>query len=112
MSDWLATLEDHRRALDGKGPDERPAQYIIRHGSMRAGLYRPRGVDDQQPHAQDEVYIVHAGHGEFVNGGERRRFGPGDVIFVRAGVEHRFENFSDDFETWVVFWGPDGGEPD
>jgi len=32
------------------------------------------------------------------------------VIFVEAGVEHRFEDFTDDFETWVVFWGPQGGE--
>ena len=27
-----------------------------------------------------------------------------------AHMEHRFENFSDDFATWVVFYGPLGGE--
>jgi hypothetical protein len=32
------------------------------------------------------------------------------MLFVPAGVEHRFEDFSDDFAVWVVFWGPDGGE--
>jgi len=34
----------------------------------------------------------------------------GDVLFVAAGVEHRFLNISDDFSAWVVFWGPKGGE--
>ena len=37
-------------------------------------------------------------------------FGPGDLIFVPAGAEHRFEDFSDDLETWVAFYGPEGGE--
>ena len=34
----------------------------------------------------------------------------GDCLFVAAGVEHRFETFSNDFSTWDVFWGPKGGE--
>jgi mannose-6-phosphate isomerase-like protein (cupin superfamily) len=46
----------------------------------------------------------------FNRAGERRPFKPHDVIFVPAGMEHRFEGFSDDFQTWVVFWGPTGGE--
>ena len=29
---------------------------------------------------------------------------------VAAGAVHRFVDFSDDFQTWVVFWGPEGGE--
>ena len=37
-------------------------------------------------------------------------FERGEVLFVAAGVEHRFENFSDDFSTWVLFHGPEGGE--
>ena len=35
---------------------------------------------------------------------------PGTPLFVAAGVEHRFDDFSDDFETWVVFYGAEGGE--
>ena len=34
------------------------------------------------------------------------------LIFVPAGIEHRFENFTDDFSTWVIFYGPAGGEKD
>ena len=48
--------------------------------------------------------------GQFVNGAERHPFGPGDVLFVSAGVPHRFEDFSDDLAVWVIFYGPEGGE--
>jgi mannose-6-phosphate isomerase-like protein (cupin superfamily) len=40
----------------------------------------------------------------------RLRFSPGDLLFVWAGVEHRFEEFTDDLAVWVVFYGPEGGE--
>ena len=80
------------------------------HGTMSVGYYKPVAADPQQPHKHDEVYIVHIGTGEFVIAGQRSRFVPGDVFFVPSGAEHRFENFSSDFATWVVFWGPQGGE--
>ncbi len=37
---------------------------------------------------------------------------PGELPFVPAGIEHRFLDFSDDFITWVLFYGPEGGEAD
>jgi len=80
------------------------------HGSMSVELYAPVGRDPQTPHAQDELYFIHLGSGEFVLEGERHAFGPGTAFFVPAGAEHRFERFTPDFATWVVFWGPDGGE--
>ncbi|HEY8600577.1 MAG TPA: cupin domain-containing protein [Thermomicrobiales bacterium] len=83
---------------------------VLAHGSMIVEHYAPRGVDTQHPHTRDELYVVIAGTGSFVNGGERHRFAPGDVLFVPAGVVHRFEEFSDDFATWVIFYGPEGGE--
>jgi mannose-6-phosphate isomerase-like protein (cupin superfamily) len=84
--------------------------YGIRHGTMRAGLYVPQGSDPQSTHKQDELYIVASGTGAFVKNGERVPFVPQDVLFVEAGADHRFEDFSEDFATWVVFWGPEGGE--
>ena len=107
MADWLVRTEEMRRKLqEGGGIYVDP----LRHGTMSAGLYAPRGHDPQLPHEQDEIYIVSKGTGTVLKAGERQPFGPGDIIFVEAGVEHRFEEFSDDFETWVVFWGPKGGE--
>ena len=83
----------------------------FRRGTLEVEIYAPRGTDPQTPHKKDEVYMVVAGSGEFVAGGSRYEFGPGDFLFVAAGVEHRFERFSDDLAVWVLFYGPDGGEP-
>jgi mannose-6-phosphate isomerase-like protein (cupin superfamily) len=111
MSDpaWKSSRVAIEQVLAGLPANEQ-FHYPIRHGSMRVGLYAPRGEDDQEPHVQDELYIVASGSGTFTKGAERIPFAPGDVLFVEAGLEHRFEEFSEDFSTWVVFWGPEGGE--
>jgi mannose-6-phosphate isomerase-like protein (cupin superfamily) len=89
---------------------DHPFAVLMRHGSMSVELYAPQEYDSQSPHEQDELYVVVAGTGMFNRAGERRPFQPHDVIFVEAGVEHRFEGFSDDFQTFVIFYGPKGGE--
>jgi mannose-6-phosphate isomerase-like protein (cupin superfamily) len=104
------TLAQAINALAEREPDSKPFAELITRGTLRVGLYAPRGEDPQQPHDQDEVYIVMSGQGTFVNGEESHRFQPGDVLFVAAGVTHRFEDFGDDFYVWVVFYGPKGGE--
>lgn len=82
------------------------------HGTMTLGMYAPRKQDLQTPHDQDELYFVVSGTGTFISGNDKYNFKPGDALFVAAGINHRFENFSDDFNTWVVFWGKKGGESD
>jgi mannose-6-phosphate isomerase-like protein (cupin superfamily) len=84
---------------------------VLAHGSLLVEYYAPRGKDTQTPHTRDEVYVVIGGSGWFVNGPERHRFQVHDVLFVQAGVIHRFEDFTDDFAVWVMFYGPKGGEP-
>lgn len=91
-------------------PQGAPFVQMLRHGSMSVELYRPQGQDLQTPHAQDELYVVVAGRGEFFCGGETQDFGSGDCLFVPAGVDHRFTRFDQDFITWVIFYGPPGGE--
>jgi mannose-6-phosphate isomerase-like protein (cupin superfamily) len=93
-------------------PADQQFHYPIRHGSMRVGLYAPKGVDEQSPHNQDELYIIASGNGWFVKGEERVPLAPQDVLFVEAGARHRFEDYSSDFAAWVIFWGPEGGEED
>lgn len=107
---WLATLDEALGRIAARDGKPKPFEVVLTHGSARIGLYAPRGADPQLPHDQDEVYIVARGSGVFLNGAERRPFGPGDMLFVPAGVSHRFENFSADLAVWVVFYDPSGGE--
>jgi mannose-6-phosphate isomerase-like protein (cupin superfamily) len=83
---------------------------VLRHGTLDVEIYAPRGSDPQKPHTRDELYVVVEGRGEFRNGPNLDRFAPGDVLFVPAHEEHRFESFTDDLVVWVVFYGPEGGE--
>jgi mannose-6-phosphate isomerase-like protein (cupin superfamily) len=91
-------------------PEGKRFATIFKHGSLLVEIYAPRGTDPQKPHTRYEVYFVAAGRGEYVCGETRRQFGPTDLLFAAAGVEHRFENFTDDLAVWVIFYGPEGGE--
>jgi mannose-6-phosphate isomerase-like protein (cupin superfamily) len=92
------------------GPEGERFVELFQHGTLSVELYAPRGRDPQSPHPRDEVYVVARGRGRFRNGPERHPFEPGDLLFVPAGVEHRFEEFTDDLVVWVIFCGPEGGE--
>ena len=105
---WRATVSDWFSKLPG--PQGERYVTALTHGSLKLMLYAPRGTDPQQPHRQDEVYVVVQGSGVFVRGTERETFGKGDALFVPAGVVHRFEDFTDDLVVWVIFFGPGGGE--
>lgn len=85
-------------------------QKLFARGSLIIEIYKPHETDNQTPHQQDEVYIIISGSGKFLNGSDIVSFSPGDFIFVPAGQEHRFFDFTDDFSTWVIFYGPAGGE--
>jgi N-acetyltransferase len=130
--DWPAIQRDLQRQLQANkktGAVERPPERLtvdaaraaiargngrfaelFAHGSLSVEFYQPPGVDAQQPHSRDEIYVVAAGRGEFVQAELRQSFEPGEVLFVPAGRQHRFENFSPDFGAWVFFYGPEGGE--
>ncbi len=100
MTDAIAAPPDPGRA----------SSVHLRHGSLELRFYAPRGHDPQTPHDRDELYVIARGHGFFRRGDQRVPFAPGDALFAAAGVPHRFEDFSDDFGTWVMFYGPQGGE--
>ena len=88
---------------------------LFEHGTLQVKLYIPRGVngelvDPQTPHTRDELYVIARGNGVFFNGETRRKALVGDLIFAPTGKAHRFEEFSEDFAVWVMFYGPEGGE--
>ena len=103
----------------------RATALTLAHGTMELRWFAPKQADPQTPHDRDELYIIVSGTGTFmraveshpfddtalpIEGEERVPFGPGDALFVATGTVHRFEDFSDDFATWIVFYGPEGGE--
>jgi mannose-6-phosphate isomerase-like protein (cupin superfamily) len=94
----------------GEPPPGNLAVPVFEHGTFAAELYSPRGADRQTPHTRDEIYVVARGRGWFFDGSERHPVSEGSFVFVPAGQEHRFEDFSADFATWVFFYGPNGGE--
>ena len=86
-----------------------PFALALTHGGMLAGLYRPGVEDRQTPHDQPELYVVASGSGFIRKADDRRAISQGDLIFVEAGADHRFEDYSDDLALWVIFWTPSAG---
>ena len=90
-----------------------PAQHyatVMERGTAKVLLSLPVRPNRQTPHTQDEIYVIVRGHGVLVHDGRRDAVASGDLLFVAAGTEHWFEDFSDDLAVWVVFYGREGGE--
>ena len=58
--------------------------------------------DRQQPHADDEVYVVLDGQGTLEVDGAPVELHPGNAVFVPAGAEHRFTGY-EELSVLVVF---------
>jgi mannose-6-phosphate isomerase-like protein (cupin superfamily) len=92
------------------GPPGEHAVSLMQRGTLEVKLSLPVSPNRQTPHAQDELYVVVRGRGVLFHDGEREPFECGDLLFVSAGTEHHFEDFSEDLAVWVLFYGPRGGE--
>ena len=58
--------------------------------------------DRQQPHDDDEVYVVLDGRGTLEVEGELLELHEGQAAFVRAGAEHRFVGY-EQLSVLVIF---------
>lgn len=99
-----------KAAFDALKNSTEPFATVFTHGTLAIEIYKPDKVDLQQPHDRDEAYIISSGSGKFELEGEVTDVTNGDFLFVPAGAKHRFIDFTDDFSTWVFFYGPIGGE--
>ena len=73
--------------------------------SVGLAIWPAGATDRQQPHREDEVYYVIEGRGSITVAGESRPVLPGSLVFVAAGVEHRFRDIAEDLRV-LVFWAP------
>jgi len=83
------------------------AARVLSSDLLSVGVYvlPPGGEDTQTPHREDEVYYVVRGSSRFRAGAEETAVGPGTLLFVRAGVDHRFFDIEKELVI-VVFWAP------
>ena len=82
----------------------------LRVADLSVGSYSiPRGgADDQEPHTEDEIYVVTSGRAVLEAGRDRVAVGPGSVVYVAAGEPHRFTDITEDLATVVVFAPAEG----
>lgn len=109
LANAMKALETHRATFP-EACHESTFSQLFRHGTMEIEIYRPEGADLQTPHEKDEIYFIASGSGQFEHKGSTEEVEAGDVLFVAAGEHHRFVDFSPNFSTWVVLYGPPGGE--
>jgi mannose-6-phosphate isomerase-like protein (cupin superfamily) len=88
----------------------KPWLEFLRVADLSAGIYRlPAGGEDkQQPHTEDEIYYVLDGRASFKAGDKVSKVQPGSVLFVEAGLDHRFFDITEGLTVLVVF-GPAEG---
>jgi mannose-6-phosphate isomerase-like protein (cupin superfamily) len=91
---------DQQRSQSGKLYRE-----FLRVPAMSAGLYvlAAGATDLQRPHHEDEMYYVVRGKARFRVGDEDREISAGSVLFVAAGVEHRFHDIAEELAVLVFF---------
>ena len=99
-------LEDLERKVS---ESDKPYLEFLRRRGMSVGLYRlPVGAEDRQhPHAADEMYVVLRGRGTLRVRDHDVEVGPGSVISVDHGEDHRFVDIREDLHLMVVFAPPE-----
>lgn len=82
----------------------------LRVPDLSVGTYSlPAGsVDTQEPHTEDEIYVVLRGRAALATDDTSADVGPGSVIYVPAGEPHRFVNIVEDLVALVLFAPAEG----
>lgn len=101
--------------IDGLAEDRAAAgtpfiEFLRTPGLRLEWLELPAGAEDRQrPHRDDEAYYVIRGRAQLMIAGESRPVSSGSVAYVRAGVEHRFHDITQDLAVLIFFVS--AGEP-
>jgi mannose-6-phosphate isomerase-like protein (cupin superfamily) len=92
--------------------DSRPYTEFLRRPNVSMGIYSlaAGGEDLQHPHDSDEVYVVLRGAATLRVESEEFDVSTGSVVSVDRGVDHNFENITEDLQVLVVFALPEEPE--
>jgi mannose-6-phosphate isomerase-like protein (cupin superfamily) len=84
---------------------------FLRRDSMSCGLYvlEPGADDPQEPHQEDEVYVVLSGRARLAVAGQDQPVEPGSVLFVARTVPHRFHDVTERLSVLVFFAPAESG---
>ena len=99
---------DAQRSIPG--PAGERSVLVLQRGTLDVKLSLPVPPNQQTPHGQDEIYVVIRGRGVLIHHGKREPFESGDLLFVAAGTEHHYEDFTEDLALWRILYGRSGGE--
>lgn len=101
---YVFSLEQLRKEQAGAG---KLYHEFLRVPDLSGGLYvlEAGATDPQQPHSEDEVYAVMGGKAKIEVGSAVHPVAKGSVVFVDAGVPHRFFDIEERLEV-LVFFGP------
>lgn len=85
----------------------------LRVAALSVGTYSVPvgGADTQQPHTEDEIYVVTAGRARIVADSGSAEVGPGSVVYVPANERHRFVDITEDLTVIVIFAPAEGSQP-
>jgi mannose-6-phosphate isomerase-like protein (cupin superfamily) len=84
---------------------------FLHRDSMSCGLYvlEPGADDPQEPHQEDEVYVVLSGRARLAVAGQDQPVEPGSVLFVARTVPHRFHDVTERLSVLVFFAPAESG---
>lgn len=100
-------ITDVATRLEAQG--EQTFVEFLRVPALSMGLFAapPGHADTQQPHAEDEVYVVVRGRAVFDCRGQRTDVRAGSIIYVPAHEPHHFADITEDLQVVVVFAPPE-----
>ena len=88
-------------------PDESPNHWAerFRVPDLSVGTYSipAGGTDDQEPHHEDEIYVVIGGRAILTGDSTTAVVQAGSVIYVPAGEHHAFTQITEDLTLLVIF---------
>ena len=95
----LTAVVDLAGLLKGRGVSQ-----VLTGARLTFGIHGPDGLEAVPERSEVEtLYVIIAGYGVLCcAGGERIEFTAGDVMFVPARAEHRFDEIGPKFMTWRI----------